>query len=439
MKYTALVCAALVGCGGPLLAAEAEPVRYGLRAGVDYSDNVEHLPSGSERSGTSAMVGLQLRGERPTGRLRYDLMADVAYADYVHPNLSPDLLGHAALGGSYDFVPDNFAWNAGLNFDQIRQNLARPDAPGNRERQLMLSTGPTFRARFSGNMGVQLDGHYTHLSYSRRPFDNETLGGRLLLGRLTSPRAQLALGASYDDVSYISASVPPGLDYRRREVFGRLALHGVRTDLALEAGYSDIAGKIADESSPILRARLSRKVSPFVSAFVQAVREYPTSDISAPTNQQVAGGSGYDTTPLSAGPRLNVSAAAGFAYDRTRTRADISYSRHKEDARQSGSGIRHYNQLRAELSRAFTPRIQGSLYGSMTDEDLNGVLQSGKKAKEDFIGTALGIGLGRALSVDLRVEHRRRDGAASTDDYSEFSGGIYLRYGGTLGSLAPRQ
>jgi hypothetical protein len=334
------------------------------------------------------------------------------------------------MSGSYDFVPDTFTWNAGLTYDQIRQNLLQPDAPGNRENQVMLSTGPTLRARLAENFGAELDGHYTRLGYSRRPADNETVGGRFLIGLLNSPRMQFALGASYDDVSYVSSGAPAGLDYRRREVFSRFGANGARTQIDVEAGYSRISGAIADQSGPVLRARMSRKVSSFITAFIQATREYPTSDAQTPAAQQLSG-STYDTTPLSAGPRLNIGASAGVTYSRLRTQADIAVSSHKEDARQTGSGIRHYNELRVRVSRELTPRTQGALYGSLTDEDLRSAAP-GRKAQESIVGASLALGFGRSTSVDFRVEHRQRDGRVANDSYSEFSGGIYLRYGGLI-------
>ncbi|MEO8313423.1 MAG: hypothetical protein ABI645_01400 [Pseudomonadota bacterium] len=417
MMRRIISCVGLLVAAAPVLSAEVD---YALSAGLAHSDNIEQQPAGSERSSTSAVAGLELRGSRPQGRLRYDIATDVSYYDYLSNNLDSELLGRAALQSSYDFIRDSVSWNASLGYDQIRQDILRPLAPGNIEDQLTFSTGPTLRAHFSNVMEAQLDGKYTRLEYGDRPFDNETLSARAQIGRRASPRSLLAIGGSYDAVSFLSGTGSSTLDYDRRELFARVEYEAARTAVALEAGYSDVSGELVDDSGPVFRAQLSRKLTPVLKGYINAVREYPTS---APTplsaDPTVSGAGAIDNSLLTSGPRQATSLDGGLRLERPRTQAEIGYMWRKEDA-VVGIGKRDYQEVHTRLIRLFTPRVRGGFYAALTSDDLPATTQT---VKELVARVELGVSIGRRLGLDARVERRERDG-----DISELSGGIFLRY-----------
>lgn len=435
VTYRFLFCAFLGLGAGSALSAEPDQLLYTLRGGLSYSDNVEREPSGDEHSATSAVAGLELHGSRPTGRLRYDIATDVSHYDYLGSNdFDPQTTGNASIKGAYDILPDSFTWNGGLSYDQIREDILRPLAPGNSEARTSLSTGPTLRMRFSGAMEATLDGHYTRLGYSDSPFDNETLGTRIQLARRSTPRSLLALGASYDDVSYLSKSIPTDLDYHRREAFARLEAHGVRTNVQLETGYTNVVGKTVDEGGILLRASVDRRLTPALTGFIHANREYSTSDMTAASfDPALPGGGSYDNSQLSAGPRLMQNLEGGLRFERPRTQAEAAYMVHKEDAQATGAGVRRFNEWRGSVTRLLRPGLQGSIYGALTHESFT---ISPESFDERILGGTLGVSFGRSLGLDLRMEYRNRDGITVADHYSELSGGVFLRYGGRLGAGA---
>jgi hypothetical protein len=427
MKTRILHCSILLLAAGSLPAAEMD---FAVRGGVNYSDNIERLSDGLERSSSAAVVGIELNGARPAGRMRYDVMADLSYNEYLSLDLDPELFGRAALQGAYDFVPGTFGWNGRLAYEQIRSDILSPLVPGNSEGLLSFSTGPTLKARFSSTLEGQLDGHYVRTSYGDRPFDNETVGARTLLIRRASPRALWAVGGSYDDVSYVSGGAPADLDFRRREFFLRTELSGVRTDINFEAGYADIRGRTVDDGGPMLRARLSRRMTPSLTGFVSAVREYPTSEDAARSfDSSATAGAEYDSALLTSGPRQTTQLEGGFRFDRPRVQAELAYSRRNEEAAGGVSAERTLDELRGRFTRRFTPRAQGSLYATIANEDYSGATGS---ADERTAGVELGFNFGQALGLTFRVEHRKRDGSAALSDYSELSGGVFLRYAGSL-------
>jgi hypothetical protein len=433
MNPRMLCCTGLLLIAGPALSAELE---YALRGGVTYSDNIERVSDGLERSTAAAVAGVELSGERETGRLRYDISADVTYHEYLSLGLDSEVFGHAAMLGSYEFVPDSFDWNASIAYEEIRADIFRPLAPGNTEALLSFSTGPTLRASFSEVMEGQLDGQYARTSYGDRPFDNQTVGARALLARRTNPRSLLALGASYDDVSYVSGGAPAGLDFVRQELFVRLELAGVRTDIELETGYSDINGESFDGNGPMLRARLSRRMTPALTGFIGAVREYPTSEDTARSADALntAGGE-YDRSELTSGPRQSTGVQLGLRFERPRVNAELTYELRDEESLVGTAAERTRHALHGSVGRRFAPRVRGTLFGTLTNEDVPG---PGGNVDEWTLGAELALSFGRSLDIDLRVEQRDREGLSALDDYSELSGGIFLRYSGPSGADTAR-
>jgi hypothetical protein len=201
--------------------------------------------------------------------------------------------------------------------------------------------------------------------------------------------------------------------------------------VALEGGYADISGTGFDSGGAMVRARLSRNLTPGLSAFVNGVREYPTSEATGLTaDPTLAGGGSYDNSLLTAGPRLSTSYEGGLQYQNTRTSAELSYLRRKEESVLAAAGSRDYDEVRARVLRNFTPRVHGALYGAYSNEKYS---QFAQRWDETLFGAELGITFGRSLGLDLRVERRDRDGLTRPDGYSELAGGLYLRYASRAG------
>jgi hypothetical protein len=240
----------------------------------------------------------------------------------------------------------------------------------------------------------------------------------------------LAIGGSYDDVSYVSGGAPAGMDFKRKEYFGRVELEGVRTEIDLEAGYADISGETVDDGGALLRAHLSRRLTPSMTGYVNAVREYPTSEETTLLGDPlVSAGVDDATSDFTSGPRLATSFGVGLRFTRPRTESSLSYTYREEESLLAGAAQRKYGEWRGDLSRRFTPGVKGTLYARMTDEDFSGIAGN---AQERSVGAQLGISFGRALGLDIRIEHNKRDGITAADDYSELGGGIFLRYSGQL-------
>ncbi|MEY2852889.1 MAG: hypothetical protein RL030_21, partial [Pseudomonadota bacterium] len=257
----ALLASAMAGAGQA--PADSTPgIDYILRAGFTFSDNLYRAPSGSEQSVGAATVGAEMRGVKDTGRLNYDVAVDLSRYQYFDSDVSGQTFGRALLDGRYAFVPDTIFWNAQLGFDQYRDDLSRPLVPGNIDNQVNFSTGPEARLRLGTVMEAQGEAHYQFVRYSETDFDNNTVGGRVLFGRRANPRSFLAVGASLDSISYDDDFYAQQFDFDRSELFGRFESTGQRTGISVEAGYAKAEGPVVDDSGPVFRGSLWRRLTP---------------------------------------------------------------------------------------------------------------------------------------------------------------------------------
>ena len=403
---------------------------YELRAGATYSDNIFLQPGAIAESASALAVGADLRGEQTTGRLRYNTGVELWYYQYLDTFSGGQLFGRGVVSGSYDFVPDHFRWNAGVNFDQQRADLARPLIPGNVEDLWTLSTGPTVRGTLFGAVDTQLDAHIVQALYSGDSFDNQTVGGRLTMGRRTGPLSSLGLGASYDDVTYLSGLASSVLDFERREVFVHGEMSGARTDLSFELGYADAVSATFDDSSPLARIRLERRMSPALTGYLGYRHEFPTSQVNQLISDPTPSGGGVvDTGLVTSSPRETWTGEAGFRFSQTRSEAQLGYYHLDEHSLIEVLGDHRLDELRARVTRHLTPRSDGTLFVAYAKEDFTAFNQ---KNNNVTAGLIYSHEFTRSVGIDARFEYRNQNSNVDSLNYNEFNGGVFLRYSGSL-------
>jgi hypothetical protein len=429
------VCLTLVSTSlvaGVVIAAEPTEVGldYVLRAGATYSDNIVLRPSPLDEPASALAFGVEVRGERPSGRLRYETEVDLWRYQYLEFYSGGQTFGRGLLRGSYDIVPDHFRWNASVNFDQQREDLARPLIPGNVEDLFTLSTGPTFRALLFGAVDTLADAHIVQALYSGNSFDSQTLGGRLELGHRTGRESRLALGGSIDDVTYLSGQASSLLDFQRREAFVHGDLTGVRTTVSAELGYAEAVGGTFDGNGPLARIRVERKMSPSLSAYLGYRHEFPTSQVSQPVSGGTpAGGGVVNTALVTSAPRESWTGEFGFRYRHTRSEGELGYYHVNEDSLIPLLGSHSYDELRASVKRYLTPRSSGAVFASYSREDF-----SAFTAKFDDLeaGVTYSYEFTRSIGLDVRVEYKNRNSNDPSLSYNELNGGVFIRYSGSM-------
>lgn len=412
----------------PVLGA---PLEVELRAGAAYSDNVERTAT-NEIDTTAAMAGVRLRGARDTGRWRYALSGDLAYLEYLESGIDSEIVGGLYAESFYDIVPQSVRWHLGGSFSQVRADLLRPASPGNRENVLSLSTGPSFVARLGDALDAQLDARYALADYSDRAFDSETAAAALVVARRFSEQSLLGIGVSYADVRYDADFGALSTDFERSEAFLRFRTRGARTELEADVGYARAKGASVDDSGAMLRLRATRRLTPFVSGFAAYTQEYPTSEAPAYAPfDATAGNAGGDGSVLTGTARLTKNAELGLRLNRPRTAAELAFVRRRESDLTLATGERSFDEVRASISRALTPRSRAGVFARFSREDIGA---GAFDADETSVGAELGLSFGRQLGVELRVEHRERSSPLPVAEYSELSAGLFLRWGRIVGA-----
>lgn len=399
---------------------------YELRAGAAYSDNIERLRTDPTETAI-AVVGARVRGAREEGRLQYELAGDADYLEYLDSELQGELVGSVFGNATYDILPQSVQWEMAGSFSQIRADLVRAAAPGNREDVVNLSTGPNFRARFGDAFEAELQARYSIATFSERDLDSDTAAAQLVLGRRLSERSLVGFGVSFADVGYDSTLSLGSVDFQRTEVFARFRAEGARTELQADIGYSQAEGANVDDSGAMLRVEATRRLTPFISGFARYVQEYPTSEASVflPFDA-TGGGAAGDGSILTATPRVAKLAEVGLRLDRPRTTGEVAVTSSRETDLANVVGNRSFDTARISITRAFTPRASGTLFGFWSEEDL--IIVAGS-ADEFAAGVSFNATFGRNLGLDLRVEYRERNSPIVPSEFSEISVGLFLRWG----------
>lgn len=423
----------VAACSAIAAPVSAVDLGYELSAGAAYSNNLERS-SVNEIETAIAVAGLRVRGARDEGRLQYAVAGDASYLEYLDSDVSGEVIGSAFANSAYDILPGTFRWELDGSFAQIREDLLRAAAPGNRDSVVNLSTGPTLRARFGEGFEAEWQARYAIAQFSEQEFDSSTVGTQLVLGRRLSERSNIGVGASFADVTYDSASGLGSVDFERREVFVRVRGEGARTSIQADIGYAEAKGANLEDGGALVRLEATRRLSPFVSAFAVYAREYPTSEAAVFIPFDATGGREVgDSSILTATPRLATNAEFGFRLARPRTNAELAFGTRRETDLVGTLGQRSFDTARVSITRALTPRASATAFGFWSREELDLVPGA---ADELGGGAALSFTFGRNVGIDLRVDYRDRESPLPGFDFSEASAGVFLRWGRIMPGVA---
>jgi hypothetical protein len=418
--------------GAPVLAADEEEaaapagIQFGARLGANYSDNYLHSAT-DEIDTTVGVAGLEVGGSKKTGKLQFSAYGDVEYEEPLENSLEADVVGRMAATGDYQIVPETLDVVAAGLFTQVRPDLFRPESVKNREDVVSLAVGPVARLRLGDFLGAQIQARYTSSDYSLRALDNETTGGELVVGHDGARESFLGIGAGYYDVTYKEKLDPSAVDYTRQQAFARFDTSGARTTIRLDVGYEKVEGDAGDASGPLVRANLTRRLSPSLEAYLGYTSEFPVSDNATivPPGAVVPD----DESVLTAAPRRSRFGSLGIAYARSRTQADLSYMHSVEEGVLATVGERTWQAMRGSVTRNFTATTFGTVFAVRTKEELRGLSPFPIEATETTYGGEFEVLFGRKLSLVLYGQKKDRNSQLIIDRYNELTAGVYVRYG----------
>jgi hypothetical protein len=417
----------------------AQDYGFAINAGVGYSDNVTRSVFEQE-SASAAIVGVELSARKDTGRLQYEGYGDISYISYFSTDVADDdVVGNMDLRGSYEFVPDRFGWSVTDSYTQLRENFLIPASPNNRQGFNQFITGPDLIMPLGAEYELRGNARYSRSDYeTSSEFDAQRYSANLELRRQLGQRSSLGVRASRERVSY-SELEETGLDdeFDRDEYAVRFETTRSRTEFMAEAGMTSVKGDTLDESGPLARLEIRRRISPSLTLAFDGAREFATTgerprqfrpdDVSQPDD---------DTQFPSAEPFTQSRAALNLIYNQTRTEWMIGAAYVREQYEETTALDRKLFEYRAEITRTLSPRLQIGASGAIGKDKLEVLSYD---VKDSQYGINVRWRATNSLSLVLIGEYFDRDGSlAGAFDYHELTGRLLLRYvPGASGATAP--
>jgi hypothetical protein len=300
LRAGAITLMAALACGAPVPASAAAP-GYEIQLGIIESDNIERLPTG----GTDETIGVEELGfnwheKRPW--LDADIDADLGHLDYFPRTFADQFIGNFLGQVKLNLAPDLLSWGFSDNFGQAPLQPLAPITPANQENINFFSTGPTLTLPLGQTSQLDVSGQYDRVNYQVSPLDSTILSGGVGVQHQISPATTISLDARDDSVRFANDELNP--DYTRQEAFARFDTKGSRTELDLDLGYSRLRLPGANDSIPLVRVDVTRRVSANSTIGVELGHDYSDGADSFRLVQSV-GGANLNTQPI-------VAAAAPF-------------------------------------------------------------------------------------------------------------------------------
>ena len=248
--------------------------------------------------------------------------------------------------------------------------------------------------------------------------------GSLGIGRLISEQATLSLNASAEDIKYDNDQLFE--DYRITQGFLRYELEGLRTQLSLDAGYSEAERGELSSGGAIGRLHLSREITSRTTFSVDLGSEFADT-ATAFRIDQVAGG-------VSPGSEDAVAASDVFRTTYAYLRLSTERERTIFDIVVNGRRERHESEVDLDrdsvgggfvVSRRLTARLDLDVRGTYTDEEF---INTGFAFNEWVAGAELGWRLTNRVSVRVSADHFKGSTEGETRDYEENRYFLGVRY-----------
>jgi hypothetical protein len=325
-KLAAAIAAILAGCvvGTAALAAD---VVYEASVGAGHSDNIRRTVN-NETDEDIAAVGLRFSIDELRPRLEGRAVADLAYHEYLDDAFDSDFIGNFAGDARIALAPERLDWIIADNFGQVLADPFTPATPDNRENINYFTTGPVLSLPLGAKNRVRLGAQYSLISYEDSPFDSDAVSANLALVRALSASTALSLNARAQQVEYDEAGL--NADYDQQDAFVRYEATGIRTELGVDVGYTQVDRDAASDSEDglLLRLDLSRRLSGASTATLSAGREFSNSGSAFATTQELGGiGSGATPGRQTGLPFTHEYVALGWNFSRNRTGFGFSVSR----------------------------------------------------------------------------------------------------------------
>jgi hypothetical protein len=417
MIAAAFACAAWPAAGADL--------DYRVSVGAGHSDNIQRAPV-NEIDEDIASAGLRFAFDERTARLRADIVGDLAYYDYLDDTYDSEVVGNIYADTLFALVQDRLTWAVNDQFGQVLTDPFLPSTGENRENINYFSTGPDFLMGLGSQMRVRIGARYALVDYEESPLDSTNTGGQLALIREISDRSSMSLNASVQQIEY---DAQPGADFDQLETYLRYQVEGSRTNLDVDAGFSQLDREAGDgtEGGLLLRVDASRRISGSSTVTLGLGREFTTSA------GAFAGAQGIINVGLDAAPGRQTpdpftldQARLGWNFTRNVTSLSVSAGLAKRSYDDNPVLDQSTTTLAARLRRELSPTTSLELFASQTAVQFE---PPAPDYQDMTAGASFGWRLTRNLTLDLRYDLFKRSADSAATEYTENRLWLSISYG----------
>lgn len=341
----------------------ADYTNYGVSAGIGESDNI-NFSSNDRKSQTLSAANLFFDLIRSGSRLDLNMVGNFSDTDYLEGAYSNQVLGRFDGIANATLWEHHLTWLVRDEYGDSQIDVLQSLTPVNLQRLNVFTTGPDLTLQPSLSSFVDLQGLYSRNTWQDSPFSGNTETGTLTVGHQFTPLSSISLVGQVQEERFDDTSV--NRNYQVREYYGRYALKGARTAIDLQAGVDQADDTGSWSSSPLLRASLTRNVSPFSTVSLSAGRDYTNAMGSfASLAGGVGGGIPIGAAAQTTGNALRTYGNATWTFQRLRTSINVvgGWERDAYDVNSQFNVNR--TDIDLNLARQIAPRLSASLMASL--------------------------------------------------------------------------
>lgn len=422
-RFPRLLLAVVLSC--TTAGSWAVDIQSATSLAVGHSDNIRRTAINTEDD-TIAQAELQLSLNQDSNRLKAQLAADLAYADYLRNTYDSELLGSLSGQAVANLIEDRLQWTLLDNFGQTQRSLFTPVTPENRENINYLATGPDLMFHFGDVTQARLSGRYTRVDYEFSPYDSNRFSLAGALARSFSETSSLSLNAQRENVNY-SQSLPGQTDFNNSAVYAAYSGAGRHTRITFNVGTNQIDNAGVKSSAGLIRFSLSRDISARSTFSIGAGQDL--TDVAS-----VFGTGGFDrnvsltTQSLGSSNRPYKHRFVSLSWDatgrRTRIGASATFNRELYIDQSQLDLDRVYGEV--HLWRDLGPRTAVQLLGTYSKDDYKSI--PGDSDESGVTGAFIWRLSGR-LRMEMSAEHYNRRTEILNAGYVETRYWLQLRFG----------
>ena len=409
---------------------------YDVTAGLGETDNV-NLSSTDRRAQTLSAVSGFFDLIRSGSHLDLNAVGNFSDTDYLEGAYSNQVLGRFDGLAELTMWAHHFKWLVRDDYGDQQTDILQSLNPLNLQRVNIFSTGPDLTLDPTLTSFVEMQALYARNSWQDEPFSGNTESGSLTVGHQFSPASTLSLVGQVEQQNFDNSDV--NTNYQVREYYGHYALRGVRSRVDLQGGVAQANDTGSWHSSPLVRASLSRRVSPYSTVAIAGGREYNNAMGSfASLANGVTGGIPVGGATQTTGNALRTYGNVTWGYQRQRTSLDLLANWQRESYDVQSKFNFSQSDIGLNLRRQLSPRLSANV---MATYDRG---QYGNQGFTNTYGTA-GAGLvyhpGTWLVIYGRYDHQFRHSSGVAQGFGYDENRIFVMVGyypHTSGTALPR-